>query len=397
MKIGLFIFLIIVALVQESFAKDIIPTECKQFLKATAYLEDSEKIRASSHLNRSFIWENDSFLFSGRDDRHYTNGMKLKWTYNPCRVKHLWLKDGFSDLLSYFSKTKRDIYTGGVFGMNMYTPSDITQSARNLDDRPYAGWMYGGFVLQSIEDDKRKSSHSLEIQIGAIGPIAAQDEIQTYIHNHITDSNEPLGWDNQISDRFGINALYMYRTNYHPFGKNGFGKYFRFSPHAGFTLGNVANFVNAGGIFIIGKSGYDTPSLTIQPSIIKPEYPIKPPNFKPPQDATPPQAMPKYIESIDNTISLSNARKSWKYYLYGGVDLRYYASNIFVEGKGAAKHNIDLVRGVYDLLAGFSVKPGSHDWKISYKIIHRSKEFASNNPAYEKSHKIGQINFEWYF
>lgn len=397
MKTKLFIFLIVAIAVQNSFAKEMVSDECKQFLKTTKYLDDCERVRASSHLSHSLIWENDSFLPSGTDDRHYTNGMKLSWTYNPCRVKHRWIKDKFNSLLSNFSGFQRDIYTGGLFGMNMYTPNDITNTIRNLDDRPYVGWMYGGFAVQSIEEDKRGSSHALEIQIGAIGPVAGQEEIQTYFHKHITDSDEPLGWDNQISDRFGINALYMYRTNYYPFGKTGIGRYVRFAPHVGLALGNVANFVNTGGMFIIGKSGYDMPSLTIQPTFIKLEYPIKPPTYKPSQDLKPPLAQPKYTDSMGDFISLSHARKSWKYYLYAGVDLRYYASNIFVEGKGDAKHNIDLVRGVYDVMAGFSVKPGNRDWKISYKMIHRSQEFNSNNPAYEKSHKIGQMNFEWYF
>lgn len=348
--------------------KSSVSNECQTFLDETKELKkrEREQIRASSHIKRSFLWENDSFLSSGQqEDRHYTNGMKLTWVYNPCRNKHEYFKGKYGSVLNYFSNGDRELHTAGLFGMNMYTPNSITEINRNLDDRPYAGWMYVGYLFQSRELDIRDSHNSLELQIGAIGPVTGQEEVQTWVHEHITDSDTPLGWEYQIQNQIGFNAVYMHRTNFYPFELGTDNKLLRVIPHLGFSVGNVTDYVNAGALVLLGPSGRDLPVLSIQPGLIEGD-------------------------------GVRNRR--WEYYIYIGIDYRYYAYNLFIEGTGEARHNISMIPGVYDVLAGFSIKPSSWcDCKLSYKIINRSKEFNSNNKSLERSHRIGQINFEWYY
>lgn len=227
-----------------------------------------------------------------------------------------------------------------------------------------------GYLLQSSTIDKHNAHDSLELQLGAIGPAAGQEQTQTWIHKNITDSTIPLGWDNQIPNQIGVNAIYMHRLNYYPFhtgnencSTGNKGCLVRVIPHLGTSIGNITNYANVGGLLLIGKSGSDLPALTIQPGFIQP---------------------------IDS-------KNTWEYYIYIGFDYRYYASNLFVEGSGAAKHDIILTPGVYDVLTGLSLKPGFCDCKLSYKIINRSEEFISKDKSLEKSHRIGQINFDWYF
>ena len=357
--------LILILSISSAYASDYetLSKECRAYLNWTEQYYDEERLKASSHLKRSFLWENDSFLTSKDEDRHYTNGMKLTWVDNPCRNESELFKNMFKNVLNTFSFDFTQIYTGGVFGMNMYTPNDLSDSSRNTNDRPYAGWMYGGLILQSRNTEMNKF-HSIEIDLGFIGPVAGQGEVQTWVHDHITDSEIPLGWKNQIGNKIGINLQYLYRQNFGSIPMSSGNNLIRLVPHTGFSIGNVVNYINIGGLIIIGKSGLDLPALMIQP-VFTPDVKIK--------------------RKIDTEL-----------YFFAGIDYRYYGSSIFIEGKGDSSHDIDIVPNVYDLMLGISYKPRA-DYRISYKIIDRSEEFDSNVSSFNRSHRIGQFNIEWFF
>lgn len=367
--------------------------ECNLFKSYASQLPSAQgkKLQASSTIKKQFQWENDKYYFFGEnEDRHYTNGMKASWIYNPCKTKHHFLKNSFRDVLNLFGFKNRYIHTGALFGMSMFTPNSLVERARNLDDRPYAGWLYGGYSIRAFNNDSHQSQDNLEIQIGVIGPAAGQKHAQKFVHEYITPSSpEPLGWHNQISNRLGLNAIYLHRSNLYPFKKknncNTFTNscLFRLVPHYGFSIGNVTNYINAGGYLIIGKSGADLPTTPSQPSM--------------PAEVIQPSLIGITTDSESNKSQTNRFQKQKELYAFAGLDYRYYASNIFIEGAGSAKHDIDMIRGVHDLLVGFAYKPRKWNFKFSYQLISRSREFNSNNNSREKRHLIGQLNFEWGF
>ena len=86
--------------------------------------------------------ENDLVV---RTDRHYTQGIKLAYFQAdgdlPWGAKQFygWLPDwGFTEHVGKF---------GYAVGQNMFTPADISTPELLPDDRPYAGWLYAGFIL----------------------------------------------------------------------------------------------------------------------------------------------------------------------------------------------------------------------------------------------------------
>lgn len=88
----------------------------------------------------SLTWENDIF---GNDDRDYTNGVRLDYVTprNNLTAAGRLAKRG---LYGWFSDAD-DWYEFYTLGQNMYTPADISLRNPPKDDRPYAGFLYGGF------------------------------------------------------------------------------------------------------------------------------------------------------------------------------------------------------------------------------------------------------------
>jgi len=167
----------------------------------------------------TFLWENDAFGNAERVDEKYTNGMKWSWVYNPCRNEGNFQKNALKLAINLFSPDAGlNYYSGRSFGMNMYTPNDIDANYRQVYDRPYAGWAYVGWLATGImrEGSFIKYSHTLELQAGVIGPVSAQGALQKYWHDDVGMSRHiPQGWQYQIGNRPGLNALYSYRRNYY--------------------------------------------------------------------------------------------------------------------------------------------------------------------------------------
>ncbi|MEJ2395368.1 MAG: lipid A deacylase LpxR family protein [Candidatus Thiodiazotropha sp.] len=83
------------------------------------------------------------------------------------------------------------------FGITLFTPDDITSSAPVTDDHPYANLLFMANSRIDV-DPERGRIYQSSLMLGILGtPIGEQ--VQKQIH-HLTDSEIPQGWDNQISD-----------------------------------------------------------------------------------------------------------------------------------------------------------------------------------------------------
>src|SRR6185312_7605686 len=109
--------------------------------------------------------DNDSFI--NGIDRHYTNGVYLSWTGAPeARADGLTRALEGVMLAGSPNATWREGY---FFGQNMFTPEDIYARNPPLNDRPYAGWLYGGARLYR---DNGTSLDRVEATLGVVGPMS---------------------------------------------------------------------------------------------------------------------------------------------------------------------------------------------------------------------------------
>lgn len=329
--------------------------DCKTYVQeindnftSEAFLEQISK----PHLSWSFAWENDSFYPPDSSDRQYTNGMQIRWLNNPCRKKSEWVRNLVRSTLGYTSsKSEYEVASGGVFGLNMFTPELIGLNQRNKYDRPYAGYTYGGFlatispkvtskessreglgldsVTPPLEDLGEKFQHTVELQIGVTGALAGQEFAQRWIHQDVTGSTEPQGWEFQVApNKLALQAIYLFQNDL----SNSLGlstDKVRIVGHGGGALGTVVDYLNVGGMIVIGNSYGEFPTPPIQPTAV-------------------------------SQLNFRQKHRERKLYGFIGIDYRHYFYNLYLEGRNESRHEIDPITGVYDLVAGLSFE--FKDW-----------------------------------
>ena len=127
--------------------------------------------------------ENDADF---RTDRDYTYGSEISLLYEK----------------------KKNSYISFCIAHQMFTPNDFDKEDVDLSkERPYAGYMYLGMGLHSVDGNKLDS---LNIQLGFVGPSTKMDKVQKIIHD-IIGSPEPKGWEEQIGDELIIQVNYEKR------------------------------------------------------------------------------------------------------------------------------------------------------------------------------------------
>ena len=158
--------------------------------------------------------DNDSLLL-GRDDGFYTSGLRYSQSYR-LRTAEGWR------------------FAGWRLGQQLYTPSDVRIPPARLNplDRPYAGWLYGGFFYAVVDADGSELSFGLDI--GCLGPCAGGRATQSFIHK-VLDQPEPRGWSSQLGNEPGL----VLRAG-------GRAPFWRFHPNADLRAGVS---VRAGNIF----------------------------------------------------------------------------------------------------------------------------------------------------
>ncbi|TYP96507.1 uncharacterized protein DUF2219 [Tenacibaculum adriaticum] len=155
----------------------------------------SVTISAQKQYAKEFSFVNDNDLYiSTKQDRYYTNGMFFSYRY-----------------LSEKSSKKiiKKTYKLQV-GHEMYTPYKAIVATILEHDRPFAGYLYGGFTVSNFYNNN--SVLKLSTQIGIIGPSAYSEELMEVIHD-IYDFREADGWKYQISDAFAMNFNGTYVKN----------------------------------------------------------------------------------------------------------------------------------------------------------------------------------------
>src|SRR3546814_8780257 len=124
----------------------------------------------------NLLIENDR---ASATDRHYTNGIRLSWLSGKDNVPRWvqWAGDRFPLFPEHGVRR-----VGFTVGQSIFTPADTEARMVVEDDRPYAGWLYGGVGLIS---DSGTQLDSIQLEIGVVGPAALGAETQNTYHRII--------------------------------------------------------------------------------------------------------------------------------------------------------------------------------------------------------------------
>lgn len=288
-------------------------------------------------------FENDYF---GGEDQHYTNGVKFSWLSSDLTD---WGQTGwrrtFVEALPFVNREGAQKNLGFAFGQAIYTPQDISLDPPDPTDRPYAGWSYLEVTFVSKMD---RIMDTLSLQAGMVGRHSYAQDTQTIVHEWLNDET-PRGWAHQLEDEVGVNVVFerkwrLYaRTLGDVFGAD-------LVPHAGASLGNVQTYANAGATV---RLGLNLPSDFGTGLIRAASAPNTP------------------IDDADPRVATD---RDWSFFVFGGVDGRAVARDIFLDGNTFEDGpRVDKEPFVADAYYGIGVIIGR--WQLTYTEVTRSREF----------------------
>jgi lipid A 3-O-deacylase len=291
------------------------------------------------------FFENDLF---GDTDKYYTNAVQLTWLSNDLKryKDDVRLPEWAFPIIQAipFSGDPDSTHNIGiVLGQQIYTPSDIQVTTRIENDRPYAGYLYGGLALHS----KTKTIlDTLEITMGVVGPAAKAEFSQNKVHE-LRDIPTAKGWKNQLHNEPAFGLSWQRKWRLHKYNFFDFLEYDLIS-HSGLTLGNVRISGFAGGEI---RFGHNIP-LDFGSDIIHAGAGISAPVIE--------NAIPGW-KNFGSHLFLSSQVEAV------GRDI-FLDGNTFESGPDVDKKNL-----VADLSAGFALS--FNTIKLTYRHLFRTKQF----------------------
>jgi lipid A 3-O-deacylase len=277
--------------------------------------------------------ENDMLAHT---DRYYSNGFKL-----GVGLPFDLIQAPAADLLRSISPdASNGAHLGLFLGQNLYTPRDITIAAAQPYDRPWAAWLYLGGVAQRAIGDRL---HTVEFDLGVIGPAALGKEVQSNWH-HLIGVRQPKGWSNQGGSEPAFLVSYLQKRRY---GNDSVDVV----AHGGVTVGTVMTLARGGAMLRLGQRMSGFGPDTIEPG----------------------GAM---LQGTRASGAASRAGSEW--YVFAGVDHRLVAYNIFLDGPVFRDGpSVDRRPHVWDLAGGFSFRIDG--LRFSWTRIRRSEEFHTSH------------------
>ena len=234
----------------------------------------------------------DNDLFVGNDNG-YTSGVYYSWYDTPDNNK---AEIGFLARAMRWSLTDRNPALAEVsiktIGQTMVTPDDITleDPPRPPDDLPYGGMLFYADTWIRAHSDR---AELISVTLGVIGEYSFAEESQTLVHE-ITDGDEPKGWDTQLNDEivFQFRRAQLWRNWISSSGNSDI------LLGAGATLGTISSSAGLTAMYRYGR-GLE-------------------------------RSMATALLMYSRTASPVAIRSGW--FVYGGVNARYQANQIFLDG-----------------------------------------------------------------
>jgi lipid A 3-O-deacylase len=211
------------------------------------------------------VEENDLFY---NTDRHYTQGLKLSYVTGTLGEETLlnapirFLRE--RTFLFASNETEFDDRVEFTFlGQSIFTPININRRNPDQDDRPYAGWLYGGVTLVQNANDRQLDT--LELLVGVVGSYALGRQTQNDFHQLIGQLAAE-GWGYQLKNELGLVASWERKWRYSLDLPAKFA--IEVIPEAGLTVGNVFTYASVGGMVRVGRGL----KANWGPSMIRPGY-----------------------------------------------------------------------------------------------------------------------------
>lgn len=195
----------------------------------------------------NLVAENDMVV---RTDRHYTHGTKFTLLGSEVALAReqpgfcfpVWLAERTPDLWA----TPRAARLGASLGQSIYTPTDISTGALQIQDRPYAGVFYASLLLQ-----KRGATtggtpllDNWRLDLGVIGPESQAEEAQNTVHR-VRNLGLAYGWAHQLQTEPALALRFQRTWRWARSAQDGWG--WDFLPTAGASLGNIGTYAALGG------------------------------------------------------------------------------------------------------------------------------------------------------
>lgn len=310
--------------------------------------------------------ENDLF---GETDQNYTNGIRLSWVSpnlssyrdDPAVPELLnSVNDRFDKLLDFREGLTRNVVIS--IGQLIYTPENRDTTELQVDDRPYAGYLYLGFGYHARTAQRLDS---VGINLGVVGPASLAKEAQDAIHD-LRNMKKFKGWDNQLRNEPVLQLVYENKLRLFNH-RLPFSLQHDFISHAGIAIGNVGSYLNAGGEYRIG---WDLPE-DFGTSAVRPAG-----------DNSAPGSGDSRLIITDKLL----------YGLHGfvSVDGRLVGNDIFLDGNTwRDSHSIDKEYLVADVSVGVSFLV--RQWKVSYGQVFRTREFRQQ----KHHHEYGSLSISY--
>ena len=330
-------------------------------------------------LGPEIVWAQDERSSLGREtwrletandvlfdsDNAFTNGFNVQ--------KHSALVSGIDELPSGVTLARAVLpqkegllyRRGWAVGQNMVTPNDILDPDIILDDIPYLGMLGFSNSLIAFNDTEFTG---FEFLIGVVGEASLADELQTAVHEAI-DSNEPMGWDHQLSNELIVNFFYM--------KKRKLWRKPRFDGAVNFDLG-VGNFSTLIDVSLEMRFGDMPGGFTYTPDPLGRNM------------------------SYDATIDNGDGR-----YFYGSVIVKaagfahamYLDGNLFIDDdEWTENHTIEPQNGIASIILGLHyLRPR---WGVHFNFwftsdTHKPETIAQN--AEDETNDFGTLMVEWRF
>jgi lipid A 3-O-deacylase len=301
--------------------------------------------RADDSSRITLLEENDSVVF-GDSDKYYTQGLEFTYLGPDLEVGSVWIGpfDALADLGAFDAEGAGEVSRRYeiLLGQSVFTPKDTARENPDPSDRPYAGWLFGGVGL--IQDTDRRRLDHLELLAGVVGRDAFGEEAQNDWHQFI-GVDKSRGWDEQLHNEPGVMLSYERKWRFlQPIG-GGFAV--DAIPELGITVGNVMDYVEAGGMLRFGKN-------------LEADY--GPQRIRPALSGTP------YFNSdyLDGPFG---------FYFFVGTQGRAVARNLFLDGNTFREsRSVDSEALVGDLTGGLALFWGDAV-RLDTAVTYRTEEF----------------------
>ncbi len=302
--------------------------------------------------------ENDLYAV-GNHDRYYTNGARLSVMHRADSAPEFVRK--VAEALPQVSP-QETTQIGWVVGQDMYTPSDTKRDPPDPNDRPYGGWLYTGVIVSKAvrhgDVPAGDRVDVLEADLGVVGPPSLAEQTQISYH-HLIGVARPQGWDAQIGFEPGVVATYEHRRRLLEGVDPLIGGECDALGVAGASLGNVFTHGTAGAMVRWGND-------------LRRDF------------------GPSTIHSTAVNVPGGDDRHGFRTYLFGGVEGRAVARNIFLDGNTFRDSpSVDKRPLVGEVRVGFALEWGSFQLGYSHNL--RTREFYGQKDP----QAYGSITLSW--